>query len=51
VPWFAIGGITLLNLDELLVAGARRICVVSAILRAPDVTKACAEFRKRLDET
>ncbi|HWD94543.1 MAG TPA: thiamine phosphate synthase [Verrucomicrobiae bacterium] len=48
VPWFAIGGITLTNLDEVLAAGARRICVVSAILNAPDVAKACAEFRKRL---
>jgi thiamine-phosphate pyrophosphorylase len=49
VPWFAIGGITLSNLDEVLAAGARRICVVSAILNAADVAKACAEFRKRLD--
>lgn len=48
-PWFAIGGITLQNLDEVLAAGARRICVVSAILNAPDVTKACRAFRQRLD--
>jgi thiamine-phosphate pyrophosphorylase len=48
VPWFAIGGITLQNLDEVQSAGARRICVVSAILNAPDVAKACAEFRQRL---
>lgn len=47
-PWFAIGGINLQNLDEVLAAGARRICVVSAILNAPDVAKACGEFRKRL---
>ena len=49
VPWFAIGGITLQNLDAVLAAGARRVCVVSAILNAPDVTDACAEFRRRLD--
>jgi thiamine-phosphate pyrophosphorylase len=49
IPWFAIGGINLSNLDEVLVAGARRICVVSAILNAADVTRACTEFRKRLD--
>jgi thiamine-phosphate pyrophosphorylase len=49
IPWFAIGGINLQNLDEVLAAGARRICVVSAILNAPDVAKACAEFRKRLE--
>jgi thiamine-phosphate pyrophosphorylase len=48
VPWFAIGGINLTTLDEVLAAGARRICVVSAILNAPDVAKACAEFQKRL---
>jgi thiamine-phosphate pyrophosphorylase len=49
VPWFAIGGIDLGNLDELLEAGARRVCVVSAILRASDVGVACREFRRRLD--
>ncbi len=48
VPWFAIGGINLNNLDEVLAAGAKRICVVSAILNAPDVAKACAEFRRKL---
>lgn len=47
-PWFAIGGINLSNLDEVLAAGARRICVVSAILNAPDVAAACREFRQRL---
>lgn len=48
VPWFAIGGINLQNLDAVLAAGARRICVVSAILNAPDVPAACREFRRRL---
>lgn len=48
VPWFAIGGINLATLDDVLAAGARRICVVSAILNAADIVKACAEFRKRL---
>ena len=48
VPWFAIGGINLQTIDEVLAAGAKRICVVSAILNAPDVAKACAEFRQRL---
>jgi len=48
VPWFAIGGINLQTIDAVLEAGAKRICVVSAILNAPDVAKACAEFRKRL---
>jgi thiamine-phosphate pyrophosphorylase len=49
IPWFAIGGINLENLADVLAAGATRVCVVSAILNAPDVTQACAEFRRRLD--
>ena len=48
MPWFAIGGINLGNIDDVLAAGAKRVCVVSAILNAPDVAKACAEFRRRL---
>jgi thiamine-phosphate pyrophosphorylase len=49
VPWFAIGGINLQTLDEVLSAGAKSICVVSAILNAPDIAQACAEFRRRLE--
>jgi thiamine monophosphate synthase len=37
------------NLGDVLAAGAKRVCVVSAILNAPDVTKACAEFREKLN--
>jgi thiamine-phosphate pyrophosphorylase len=48
VPWFAIGGITLGNLEAVLAAGARRICVVSAILNAPDAAEACRQFKARL---
>ncbi len=48
IPWFAIGGITLENLGDVLAAGARRVCVVSAILNEPDVAKTCTEFRRRL---
>ena len=48
VPWFAIGGINLQTVDAVLEAGAKRICVVSAILNAPDVAKACSEFRSKL---
>ncbi len=48
IPWFAIGGIRLENLAEVIKAGARRICVVSAILNSPDIARACGEFRKRL---
>jgi thiamine-phosphate pyrophosphorylase len=48
IPWFAIGGINLENLDDVLSAGARRVCAVSAILAAPDPAGACAAFRERL---
>lgn len=48
VPWFAIGGITLANVADLLAAGATRVCVVSAILNAPDIAAACREFKRRL---
>jgi len=48
LPWFAIGGINLNTIDAVLEAGAKRICVVSAILNAPDIVRACAEFRQRL---
>jgi thiamine-phosphate pyrophosphorylase len=48
IPWFAIGGIDLGNLDAVLDAGARRVCAVSAILNAPDLTLACRAFKDRL---
>ena len=49
LPWFAIGGINLQNLGEVLNAGAKRICVVSAILNRTDVAAACREFTARMD--
>ena len=48
IPWFAIGGINLQTLDDVLAAGAKRICVVSAILNSPDIAKTCAEFKQKL---
>ena len=48
IPWFAIGGINLQTLDDVLAAGATRVCVVSAILNSPDVAKACQAFKQRL---
>jgi thiamine-phosphate pyrophosphorylase len=48
VPWFAIGGINLENLDSVLAAGATRVCAVSAILNAKDPAAACREFKRRL---
>lgn len=48
VPWFAIGGIHLGNLDQVLEAGAQRICVVSAILQSPDIAATTATFARTL---
>lgn len=48
VPWFAIGGINLSNLDQVLEAGARGICVVSAILKETDIVGTCQQFKRRL---
>lgn len=47
-PWFAIGGITLDNLDEVLAAGATRVVVVRAITEADDPAAAAAAFARRL---
>ncbi len=47
-PWFAIGGIDLGNLDQVLAAGARRVVVVRAITEADDPGAAAAEFARRL---
>jgi thiamine-phosphate pyrophosphorylase len=49
-PWFAIGGIDLGNLDEVLSYGARRVVVVRAITEADDPAAATAEFARRLAE-
>jgi len=48
IPWFAIGGINLQTIDAVVEAGAKRVCIVSAILNSPDVAAACREFKKRL---
>jgi thiamine-phosphate pyrophosphorylase len=47
-PWFAIGGIDLGNVGEVVAAGARRIVVVRAIRDAPDPGEAAAALRAAL---
>ncbi len=49
LPWFAIGGINRQTLEAVLEAGARRICVVSAILNAPSIEAECLWYRAQLD--
>jgi thiamine-phosphate pyrophosphorylase len=48
IPWFAIGGIHAGNLDAVLEAGARRVCLVSALLTPSRVTETCQAFKTRL---
>jgi thiamine-phosphate pyrophosphorylase len=47
-PWFAIGGISLKNIDAVIAAGARRVCVVRAITQATDPQDAAHQLRRRL---
>jgi thiamine-phosphate pyrophosphorylase len=49
-PWFAIGGIDLSNVEQVLDAGARRVVVVRAITEAEDPGAAAAELAKRVRE-
>jgi len=47
-PWFAMGGITPKNLDQVLDAGARRIVVDRAVTTADDPGAVAAELSRRL---
>lgn len=49
VPFFAIGGLNAENLDEVLDAGATRVCVLRAIADAEDPEAAARTIRERLD--
>ena len=49
-PWFAIGGIDLGNVREVIAAGAARIVVVRAIRDAADPRAAAAALRAALEE-
>ena len=50
LPFFAIGGIKPHNLDEVLSAGARRVAVVTGIVKTLNVRKVSAEFREALEK-
>jgi thiamine-phosphate pyrophosphorylase len=49
LPWFAIGGITEEALDAVLEAGATRVAVSSAVVRADRPRAAASALRARLD--
>ena len=48
-PWFAIGGIDAENVDEVVAAGAERLCVVRAILDAADPRAAATTLAGTVD--
>ena len=49
VPWFAIGGINPENVEEVIAAGAERICVVRAIRDADDPRAAASALFAAVD--
>jgi thiamine-phosphate pyrophosphorylase len=49
LPFFAIGGLDAGNLDEVLQAGATRVCVLRAISDAADPERAARALRRLLD--
>lgn len=48
IPYVAIGGIDLSNVDEVLKAGARRIAVVRAIQNSKDVATTVKELKEKI---
>ena len=48
LPVFAIGGITADRADEVVRAGADGVAVISAILKAPDISRAVTDFVSRI---
>ncbi|QMV41829.1 thiamine phosphate synthase [Cohnella cholangitidis] len=51
IPFVAIGGIKLRNVDEVIEAGATRICAVSEIVGSTDVKGTCEAFLSKLNKT
>jgi thiamine-phosphate pyrophosphorylase len=51
LPIFCIGGITVANLEQVLAAGARRVVIVSALLKAPDIAGYARAAKKLLSLT
>lgn len=50
IPAFCIGGINGDTLPEVLAKGGRRVVIVSALLKAPDVAAATREIRLRVQQ-
>ncbi|GIQ67350.1 thiamine phosphate synthase [Xylanibacillus composti] len=50
IPFVAIGGIKLHNVDEVLAAGASRICAISEIVGSADIRGTCRKFLEKMNE-
>lgn len=48
LPIFCIGGIKIDNLEQVIAAGARRVAIVSGLLKAPDVAEYARACKKLL---
>ena len=51
LPIFCIGGIKIENLPDVIAAGARRVVIVSGILKAPDIEHYARGAKSLLDES
>ena len=49
IPWFALGGISPGNLDQVLEAGARRVAVSRCVLASDDPGGVCRTLKNRLE--
>lgn len=50
IPFVAIGGIKLHNVDDVIRAGATRICAISEIVGSTDVAGTCRAFLEKLNQ-
>ena len=48
LPIFCIGGIKIDNLEQVISAGARRVAIVSGLLKAPDIAVYAREAKRLL---
>ena len=49
LPIFCIGGIKIDNLEQVIAAGARRVAIVSGLLKAPTSSNTARACKKLLD--
>ncbi len=51
VPYVAIGGIGIGNIDKILEAGCKRVAIISDIINAEDIEERCRRIKKILDSS